>query len=253
MLARLYERDYRVSELADGLCVGRPSLTVTAEHLVRRGLIERCRELPNDRRAVLLRLTPAGHAVYRALQARMIDVLAELLALPISAIRHWHRRGTLHAAREVRRLPYFDFEEVRVARKLAQLLAAGCSLTTVSRQLAELNRLLPDVPRPLAGLGVTSEAFLTRISTTRTPVREVTPEVADARRFEERLEYAAAHGSFLALKVRPKLMLRAERELAARFRLASEPAAELAKALPAVSQAELASAPAVRARSQSVQ
>ena len=45
----------------------------------------------------------------------------------------------------------------------------------------------------------------------------MTPEVADARRFEERLEYAAAHGSFLALKVRPKLMLRAERELAARF------------------------------------
>jgi hypothetical protein len=73
------------------------------------------------------------------------------------------------------------------------------------------------VPRPLASLGVTSEAFLTRISTTRTPIREVTPEVADARRFEERLEYAAAHGSFLALKVRPKLMLRAERELAARF------------------------------------
>jgi hypothetical protein len=73
------------------------------------------------------------------------------------------------------------------------------------------------VPRSSAGLGVTSEAFLTRISTTRTPVREVTPELADARRFEERLEYAAAHGSFLALKVRPKLMLRAERELAARF------------------------------------
>jgi hypothetical protein len=45
----------------------------------------------------------------------------------------------------------------------------------------------------------------------------VTPEVADARRFEERLEYAVAHGSFLALKVRPKLMVRAERELIARF------------------------------------
>ena len=73
------------------------------------------------------------------------------------------------------------------------------------------------VPRPVAGVGFTSETFLTRISTTRTPVREVTPEVADARRFEERLEYAAAHGSFLALKVRPKLMLRAERELTARF------------------------------------
>ena len=37
-----------------------------------------------------------------------------------------------------RRLPYFDFEEVRVARKLAQLLAAGCSLSTVNRKLDEL-------------------------------------------------------------------------------------------------------------------
>ena len=72
-------------------------------------------------------------------------------------------------------------------------------------------------PHPAAGGGGTSETFPTRFSTTRTPVREVTPEVADARHFEERLEYAAAHGSFLALKVRPKLMLRAERELTARF------------------------------------
>ena len=54
-------------------------------------------------------------------------MLAELVRVPIAAIRHWHRRGALHAKREVRRLPYFDFEEVRVARKLAQFLAAGCS------------------------------------------------------------------------------------------------------------------------------
>ena len=40
--------------------------------------------------------------------------------------------------------------------------------------------------------------------------------MADARRFEERLEKRSRVRSFLAL-VRPKLMLRAERELAARF------------------------------------
>src|SRR5437764_13058948 len=60
VLCRLAERDYRAAELADALDVGRPTLTVTAEHLVRRGLIERIRDLPNDRRGVLLRLTPAG-------------------------------------------------------------------------------------------------------------------------------------------------------------------------------------------------
>ncbi len=54
------------------------------------------------------------------------------------------------AKREVRRLPYFDFEEVCVARKLAALLAAGCSLATIKRKLGELARLLPNVSRPLA-------------------------------------------------------------------------------------------------------
>ena len=50
--------------------------------------------------------------------------------------------GAIVAKREVRRLAYFDFEEVRVARKLAQLLAAGCSLSAVNRKLEELARLL---------------------------------------------------------------------------------------------------------------
>src|SRR5947207_70632 len=62
VLARLSERDYRAAELAAALEVGRPTVTVTAEKLVRRGLIER-RELRHDRRGVALRLTPAGRAL----------------------------------------------------------------------------------------------------------------------------------------------------------------------------------------------
>jgi tetratricopeptide (TPR) repeat protein len=77
-------------------------------------------------------------------------MLAELVRAPVAAIRQWHRRGALVAKREVRRLAYFDFEEVGVARKLAALLAAGCSLSTVNRRLEELARLLPESPRPLA-------------------------------------------------------------------------------------------------------
>jgi tetratricopeptide (TPR) repeat protein len=84
-------------------------------------------------------------------------MLAGLLRVPISAIRQWHRKGALRAAREVRRLAYFDFEEVRVARKLAALLAAGCSLSVINRKLDELARLLPDVPRPLADTAVVVE------------------------------------------------------------------------------------------------
>ena len=52
------------------------------------------------------------------------------------------------------------------------------------------------VSRPAAGLGFTSETFLSRISTTRTPVKEVTPEVADARRFEDRLDTQLRTGRF---------------------------------------------------------
>jgi tetratricopeptide (TPR) repeat protein len=77
-------------------------------------------------------------------------MLAELLAVPVAAVRRWHRRGALHAVRCVRRLPYFDFEEVAIARRLAQLLKAGCSLHTIDRRLDELSRLMPGVERPLA-------------------------------------------------------------------------------------------------------
>lgn len=77
-------------------------------------------------------------------------MLASLVRAPITAVRQWHRQGALRAAREVQRLPYFDFEEVCVARKLAGLLAAGCSFSVVNRKLGELARLLPDVARPLA-------------------------------------------------------------------------------------------------------
>ncbi len=79
-------------------------------------------------------------------------MLAELLSVPVAAIRRWHRRGLIVAQREVRRLAYFDFQEMAVARLLAQLVAAGCSLRVIDRKLDELARLLPDVERPLAEL-----------------------------------------------------------------------------------------------------
>ena len=84
-------------------------------------------------------------------------MLAELVRVPIAAIRQWHLRGALQAKREVRRLAYFDFEEVHVARKLAQLLHAGCSLSAVNRQLQALSRMLAGSPRPLTDPAVVVE------------------------------------------------------------------------------------------------
>ena len=75
-------------------------------------------------------------------------------ACRVAVIRRWHRRGLIVPAREVRRLPYFDFHEVATARRLAELLAAGVSPREIEKKLAALARLVPGVQRPLAQLSV---------------------------------------------------------------------------------------------------
>ncbi len=84
-------------------------------------------------------------------------MLAGLLNVPVSTIRSWHRRNLITPVRSVRKLPYFDFQEVATARQLAQLLAAGATPHTIEKQLADLARFLPDAERPLAQLGVIVE------------------------------------------------------------------------------------------------
>ncbi len=77
-------------------------------------------------------------------------MLAELVRVPIATIRRWQREGILRECHSVRRLSYFDFTEVTIARLLASLVHAGCSLRSIDRQLAELEQLLPAEERPLA-------------------------------------------------------------------------------------------------------
>lgn len=84
-------------------------------------------------------------------------MLAELLDVSVATIRRWHRRKLIVPAREVHRLPYFDFQEVATARHLAQLLAAGASPQAIENKLGELSRFVPDVERPLAQLSVIVE------------------------------------------------------------------------------------------------
>jgi tetratricopeptide (TPR) repeat protein len=84
-------------------------------------------------------------------------MLAELLGVPIAVVRRWHRRGLIKPARKVRKLPYFDFQEVATARRLAELLAAGTSPRAIEKKLETLARYLPGVERPLAQLSVIIE------------------------------------------------------------------------------------------------
>ncbi len=81
-------------------------------------------------------------------------MLAELLGVDVRVIRRWHRRGLIVPVRTVHQLPYFDFQEVATARRLAELLASGASPQAIERKLARLAAVLPDVQRPLAQLSV---------------------------------------------------------------------------------------------------
>jgi tetratricopeptide (TPR) repeat protein len=81
-------------------------------------------------------------------------MLAELVGVPISVIRRWHRKRLIEPVRELHRLPYFDFQEVATARALAEMLAAGLSHTTIERKMTHLANFLPHVQRPLAQLAV---------------------------------------------------------------------------------------------------
>ena len=81
-------------------------------------------------------------------------MLAGLVGESASTIRRWQRHGWLLPTREVRRLAYFDFEEVATARRVQELLAAGMTPAAIGKTLAALARQLPDVKRPLAELSI---------------------------------------------------------------------------------------------------
>ncbi len=84
-------------------------------------------------------------------------MLAELLNVPVSTIRRWRRRGLIVAVHEVGRLPYFDFQEVATARRLAHLIASGTSAAVIERKLANLARVYPLAQRPLDQLQIMVE------------------------------------------------------------------------------------------------
>ena len=84
-------------------------------------------------------------------------MLAHLLGVSVRVIRRWHRLGLITPIRTVHKLPYFDYQEVATARRLAQWIAAGASDKAIERRLVELVQVLPDIRRPLDQLSILVE------------------------------------------------------------------------------------------------
>ncbi len=84
-------------------------------------------------------------------------MLAHLLDVSVQVIRRWHRRGLIQPVRTLHRLPYFDFQEVATARRLAQWIASGDSPKAIEQRLVDLVEVLPDIQRPLDQLSILIE------------------------------------------------------------------------------------------------
>lgn len=84
-------------------------------------------------------------------------MLAELLEVSISTIRRWQRRGLIRPTRQINKLPYFDFQEIASARRLARLIESGKSPQIIEAKLQQLAQLAPELERPLSQLSIIVE------------------------------------------------------------------------------------------------
>ena len=85
--------------------------------------------------------------------------LSRILEVPAPEIRSWMRRKLIRPAKVARRLAWFDFREVALARTLHALTSAGISAARIGRSIRELAQWLPGAQ------GARAEAMLTQLET----------------------------------------------------------------------------------------
>lgn len=78
--------------------------------------------------------------------------LSRILGVPVPQIRTWMRRKLIRPAKVARRLAWFDFREVAMARALHTLTSAGVSTARIGRGIRDLAQWLPDAERMLTQL-----------------------------------------------------------------------------------------------------
>jgi tetratricopeptide (TPR) repeat protein len=89
-----------------------------------------------SRQPLLIDEPPSGPpGVSRLYTAAM---MADVLAVPPAAIRHWCRGGLLSPAHVAGSVEWFDFQQLVVGRHLARLLGGGLSLREIDATLRDL-------------------------------------------------------------------------------------------------------------------
>lgn len=68
-------------------------------------------------------------------------MLAEFLELPVDTVRSWARNGLIVPAAKIRKLPYFDFQEVLTAKALRDLHREGLSVSEMKKRLNHIRQV----------------------------------------------------------------------------------------------------------------
>ena len=84
------------------------------------------------------------------------QILAKLLDVPIATIRRWQRRGLIKPVHQINKLPYYDFQEIASARRIARWIQSGRSPAAIEQQLARIAQSNGD-QRPLSQLSIIVE------------------------------------------------------------------------------------------------
>ncbi|MEI6255595.1 MAG: tetratricopeptide repeat protein [Planctomycetota bacterium] len=67
-----------------------------------------------------------------------VAMMADVLSVPRSAVRHWLRGGLIEPARRAGGIEWFEFPQLVIGRQLVRLLRGGLSLRDIDAKLAEL-------------------------------------------------------------------------------------------------------------------
>lgn len=94
---------------------------------------------------LLQRLFPSSEKTQDLTSLYTPVMLAELLHVTVSDVRRWYLRGLIAPVRVIKRLPYFDLQEVFSARQLTTLLQNGVKHPAIEKKLKALRRINPGV------------------------------------------------------------------------------------------------------------
>ena len=102
--------------------------------------------------------------------------ISRLLGISESQVRYWDRKGLIPHLEKSRGTLWFDFQALVAFRTVRELRRQGVSLAKISKCVAKLRQLMPDLKQPLSEVRISIQQNQIVLGKNR---REVHPRGAD--------------------------------------------------------------------------